>query len=81
MSEYMTEASLSDSMIYNQLNRTSNVSSTVVRALRTGVKLDRSYIEEQYIQAKRSRISPLVDDVLEAFDNGEIVLKIGRAHV
>ena len=65
----MTEASLSDSMIYNQLNRTSNVSSTVVRALRTGVKLDRSYIEEQYIQAKRSRISPLVDDVLEAFDN------------
>ncbi len=74
MSEYMTEASLSDSMIYNQLNRTSNVSSTVVRALRTGVKLDRSYIEEQYIQAKRSRISPLVDDVLEAFDNGEIVL-------
>lgn len=74
MKGYYTEASLSDSFIFNELNRSSNASTTIVKAMRTGTKLDRSYIEEQYIQAKRTRISPLVDEVLEAFDNEEIVL-------
>ena len=74
MTDVFTEASLSDSYIFNMLNRSANASSTIVKAIRTGLKLDRSYFEEQYIQCKRSRISPLFEDVLTAFDNGEIAL-------
>ena len=74
MEGLFTEASLSDSFIFNELNRTSNASSTIIKAIRTGLKLDRSYFEEQYIQCKRSRISPLFENVLKAFDDGEIAL-------
>lgn len=74
MKDLFTEASLSDSFIFTELNRSSNASSTIIKAIRTGLKLDRSYFEEQYIQCKRSRISPLFEDVLNAFDNGEIAL-------
>lgn len=74
MDNLMTEATLSDSYIFTQLNRSSNASSTIVKAIQTGVILDKSYIEEQYIQCKRSRVSPIMTEVLEAFDAGEIVL-------
>ena len=79
MENVFTEASLSDSHIFNELNRSSNASSTIVKAIKTGVVLDRSYIEEQYIQCKRSRLSPLLEDVLNSFDKGEIVLVYNKA--
>lgn len=74
MQDVFTEASLSDSFIFNELNRSSNASTTIIKAIKTGTILDKSYIEEQYIQCKRSRLSPILTQVLEAFENGEIVL-------
>ena len=74
MDHVFTEASLSDSYIFGQLNRSSNASATIVKAIKTGTILDKSYIEEQYIQCKRSRLSPIMTDVLEAYEKGDIVL-------
>lgn len=69
-----TEASLSDSYVYRAFNKSSDASSTIIKAISEGARVDKSYIEEQIIQCKRSRISPLVDTVLSAFENKKIVL-------
>lgn len=68
------EASLSDSYIYTMLNKSSHVSTTIITAIKTGTVVDKSYVEEQIIQCKRSRLSPLSEVVLSAFDKGKIVL-------
>lgn len=73
-SNYFTEASLSDSYIYQELNKSSKTSTTIINAIKTGVALDSSFIQEQIIQCRRSRLSPLVDTVLSAYDKGKIRL-------
>ena len=72
--EYIKEASLSDSYMCGELNNSSSITLKIANAIKTGVILDGSYIQEQTIQCKRSRISPLVDKVFEAFDNHAILL-------
>lgn len=74
MERLFTEASLSDSYIYSEFNRSSNISTTIASAIKTGVKLDSTFIEQQLIQCKRSRISPISEKVLAAYENGEIIL-------
>jgi hypothetical protein len=74
MERLFTEASLSDSYIYSEFNRSSNISTTIASAIKTGVKLDSTFIEQQLIQCKRSRISPISEKVLAAYENGEITL-------
>ena len=73
------EASLSDSRIFEQLNRSASLSKKVAQAIKDGVVLDKSYIEEQYIQCTKTRISPLAERVLQAFDAGEIKLIYTKA--
>ena len=75
MSDMMfMEASLSDSYIYKELNKSSRTSTTIINAIKTGAVLDSTFIEEQLIQCKRSRLSPLIEVVLNAFNTGKIVL-------
>lgn len=74
MSKIFTEASLSDSYIYQELNKSSRASTTIVNAIKTGAPVDSSFIEEQIIQCRRSKLSPLVETVLNAFDKGQIKL-------
>lgn len=71
---YITEASIEDSFTFSLFNVNKNITKNMVSFIKTGVLLDKSYIEEQYIQIKKTRLSPLVDKVLDAFDNGEIEL-------
>ena len=72
--KYYTEASLSDSFMFKQLNKSSSLTAKAAKALKTGVVLDRSYIEEQYLQISQTRISPIADKVLKAFNDGKIRL-------
>lgn len=74
-----TEASISDSYMFNEINRSAATSKKIMAAINGGVQLDKSYIEEQYIQIKRSRISPIVDNVLEAFDRKEVILLYNKS--
>ena len=68
------EASLSDSGMFQQLNASSSLVSKIAQAIKNGVALDKSYFETQYLQITKTRISPLADTVLKAFDEGTIVL-------
>lgn len=72
--EYMKEASLSDSYMFGELNNSSSITLKIAKAIKTGVILDGSYIQEQALQCKRSRISPLVDKVFDAFEKQSILL-------
>ena len=69
-----TEASLTDSVIYKSFNNNAEMSKVIMSGIKDSIVLDSSYIEEQIMQIKRTRISPLADDVLEAYEKGNIVL-------
>lgn len=74
MNNLYMEASLSDSDMFQQINKSSSITSKLSKIIQTGVALDKDYIEEQYMQISKTRISPLGERVLRAFDNGEIRL-------
>lgn len=69
-----TEASMSDSFIYGLFNASGEIQARTVKALKEGKVLDKSFIEEQIIQIERTRISPLVPKVMQAFEDGIIRL-------
>lgn len=72
--EYFTEASLSDSAMFQQLNKSATLMRKIAKAIKNGAVLDKSYFETQYLQISKTRISPLADAVLKAFDEGNIKL-------
>ena len=72
--DYFMEASLSDSGMFQQLNASSSLMSKIAQAIKNGVALDKSYFETQYLQITKTRISPLADTVLKAFDEEKIRL-------
>lgn len=72
--ELFTESSLSDSVIYKTFNNNAEMTNTILGAIKDSIVIDSSYIEEQILQMKRTKISPLVENVLDAFSNGKIVL-------
>lgn len=67
-------ASLNDSKTFQTLNKSSSITSKIAKLVATGVLLDRSYIEEQYIQIQKTRISPISEKILTAFDEKRIRL-------
>ena len=70
----MTEGSLSDSFIYKSFNSNSEMTSTIFSAIKDSIIIDNSYIEEQLMQIARTRISPLAEEVVKAYNNGEITI-------
>lgn len=69
-----TEASLVDSVIYRSLNNNSELLTMILSAIKDSIIIDSSYIQEQLLQIKRTKISPLADEVLKAYNDGNIVL-------
>ena len=69
-----TEAAMSDSFIYGLLNSSNELQTRIMKAIKEGVVLNRSFIEEQIIQIDKTRLSPLAPKVLEAFEDGVIRL-------
>lgn len=65
---------LSDSYIYSMFNNDLVMTKRIAEAVKTGLVIDSSYIQEQILQIKRTRLSPLVDSVLKAYDDGDILL-------
>ena len=76
--EIITEAALTDTVIYKSFNNNAEMTSTILSLLKDSMIIDKSYIQEQIIQIKRTRISPLADDVLRAFEDGDILLMYAR---
>ena len=69
-----TEASLSESYMFQKLNDNSSITKRIADIIRTGRVVERSFIEEQYNQMAKTRLSPLVDKVLDAYDKNDIML-------
>ena len=67
-------ATLENSYIYKSFNASNAFIDKFVKFIKSGVALDRSYIEEQYSQINKVAFSPLTKKVLAAFDSGEIEL-------
>lgn len=71
-------ASIEDSYIYQTFNASNALIQRIVKYIKTSTKLDSSYFEEQYMQMKRTSLSPLTKHVIEALDNGDIELLYSR---
>ena len=69
-----TESSLNDSILFKTLNNQAQVSILINNSIQNSIKIDSSYIEEQLIQIRRTRISPLAEEVLQAFENDDIIV-------
>lgn len=69
-----TEVALSDSMLYKTFNVSGTLTARLVETIKNSEKVDEKMIEEQLLQIKRSRVSPLYEDVINSFLTGKIVL-------
>ena len=72
--EYMRESSMEDSFVYKTLNSSNGIIEKMIKFMKTSITIDKSAIEEQYMQIKKFNGSPLAPKVLASFDKGEIEL-------
>ena len=68
MSELMLETALSSSVLYQAFNGNAEMSQTIIKAIKNSTVITKDYIEEQILQIKRTNISPLADEVLQAYN-------------
>lgn len=72
-SECMYEAaSLENSYVFNTFNESKKLTDDIVKYIKTASIIDIGMIEEQVSTFKRVKISPLLDNVLNAYNNGDI---------
>lgn len=76
--DVFTEASLVDSVIYKSLNNNAELMNIILSAIKDSIVIDSSYIQEQLLQIRRTKISPLADEVLKAYEDGHIVLMYSK---
>ena len=69
-----TEGTMEDSYIFSMFNENKELTSKMLAYIKTAVSIDEEMLQEQLLQIKKSRISPLADEVLAAFARGEIDL-------
>lgn len=72
--QMITEASLSDSVVFQAYNSHAEMTSLIMKAINDSIVISTSYIEEQLLQIERTKISPLADKVMKEFEEGNIVL-------
>lgn len=65
---------VTDSYIFKRMNQGNQVTTRIVQAIKSGKRITESDIEEQIIQVRKTRISPLTEQVIAAFQRGDIVL-------
>lgn len=71
---FFTESTLSDSMIFKMFNNNKEMTVRITNAIKNGEPVNPEMISEQLFQIKRTRISPLVDEVIKAYERGAIML-------
>ena len=74
MGKLIMESALTDTVLYKAFNGNAELTHTIILAIKNSITIDASYIQEQIMQIQRTKISPLAEDVLEAFEKGDIVL-------
>lgn len=74
-----TEGTMEDSYIFSMFNENKELTSKMLSYIKTAVSIDEEMLQEQLLQIKKSRISPLADEVLGAFARGEIELLYNKS--
>lgn len=74
-----TEVALSDSTMFKLFNTKGAITARLISAINNSEKIDEKMIEEQIIQIRRSRLSPLYENVINAFLDGDIVILFANA--
>ncbi len=72
--ELFNEVALSDTFVYKSFNKTAELSTILTAAVRDSVIITEKYIDEQLLTIKRIKLSPIQDNVISAFLEGNIVL-------
>lgn len=74
MDFFMEAFTASDSFIMKKMDQGAGITTKILQAIKNGQHLTEKDIEEQLLQIRRTRISPIFEKVLNAFADGEIVL-------
>lgn len=72
--EVFTEAGLAESYTFQRLDKSASIAKRIAEIIHTGTVVGKEYIEDQYNQIAKTRLSPLADAVLSAFDDGTVRL-------
>lgn len=72
--EVFNEVALSDTFVYKSFNKNAELSSILTAAARDSIVIDEKYIAEQLFTIKRIKLSPIADDVIASFLEGNIVI-------
>ena len=70
----LMESSLQDSLVFNALNKNSQLNMMISECIKNSVNITSNHIEEQLISIRKTKLSPLADKVLLAYEKGEIVI-------
>lgn len=71
---YVQENTLSDSIIFKSFNNNAEVNSHIISAMKNSIEITKDYIEEQLLQIKKTNLSPLAEDVVKAYEDGDILI-------
>lgn len=74
MSLIVETTTVSDSYLMKKMDQGAGITSRILQAIKTGTKLSEKDIEEQILQIHKTRISPIAEHVVSAFERGDIVL-------
>lgn len=69
---------LESTFIYSHLNKSNSISTNITSLLNKGITLDKSNLEEAILIIMKNYKFPLKFKVMEAFENGDIILKYGH---
>lgn len=75
----ITEATMEDSYIFSLFNENKELTAKMLSYIKTAISIDEDLLQEQLLQIKKSRISPLADEVVGAYARGEIELLYNRS--
>lgn len=70
----MAVKSMEEAFIYKMLNTNNKVSTTIVKILNEGTRLNKSNLEEAFMIINKNFKFPLKQQVLKAFEDGELIL-------
>lgn len=68
----VNEATMEDSYIFQKFNENRELTTKMISYIKGATPIGEEFLQEQLLQIKKSRISPLVDKVLEAYSNGSV---------
>lgn len=72
--EVFNEVALSDTFVYKSFNKNAELSTILTAAVKDSIIINEKYIDEQLLTIKRIKLSPIEDDVIAAFLEGNIVI-------